>query len=38
MTELLDEYIPCVAGSEINDDPINPVSKICTGRNCDTWG
>ncbi|MGB3006237.1 MAG: magnesium chelatase [Chitinophagaceae bacterium] len=27
MTELLDEYIPCVAGSEINDDPINPVSK-----------
>src|SRR5947207_2420396 len=28
MTELLDEYIPCVAGSEINDDPINPVSKF----------
>lgn len=27
MTELLDEYIPCVAGSDINDDPINPVSR-----------
>lgn len=27
MTELLDEYIPVVAGSEINDDPLNPVSK-----------
>jgi len=27
MADLLDEYIPSVAGSEINDDPINPVSK-----------
>ena len=27
MTELLDEYIPCIAGSELNDDPINPISK-----------
>lgn len=27
MTELLDEYIPTIAGSEINDDPLNPVSK-----------
>jgi magnesium chelatase subunit I len=27
MTELLDEYIPLVEGSEINDDPIRPVSK-----------
>lgn len=27
MTDLLDEYIPVVAGSEINDDPFNPVSK-----------
>lgn len=27
MTELLDEYIPCISGSEINDDPIKPVSK-----------
>jgi magnesium chelatase subunit I len=28
MTELLDEYIPSVAGSDINDDPINPISKF----------
>lgn len=28
MTSLLDEYIPCVAGSDINDDPMNPVSKF----------
>ena len=27
MTELLDEYIPVVTGSEINDDPIHPISK-----------
>ncbi len=27
MTELLDEYVPIVAGSEINDDPFQPVSK-----------
>jgi magnesium chelatase subunit I len=27
LTNLLDEYIPIVAGSEINDDPFNPVSK-----------
>src|ERR1700750_3437340 len=27
MVELLDEYIPVVTGSEINDDPLNPVSK-----------
>ena len=27
MTELLDEYIPIVAGSEINDDPMAPQSK-----------
>lgn len=27
MTELLDEYIPIVAGSEVNDDPLNPLSK-----------
>lgn len=26
MTELLDEYIPVVAGSELNDDPFNPIS------------
>jgi magnesium chelatase subunit I len=28
MTELLDEYIPVVSGSEINDDPIKPLSKF----------
>lgn len=28
MTELLDEYIPVLAGSDINDDPLNPVSKF----------
>jgi magnesium chelatase subunit I len=27
MTELLDEYIPIVAGSEINDDPLKPISR-----------
>ena len=26
MVELLDEYIPVVAGSEINDDPLDPLS------------
>ena len=27
MTELLDEYIPIVAGSEVNDDPLKPISR-----------
>src|SRR5260221_815349 len=27
LTNLLDEYMPIVAGSEINDDPYKPVSK-----------
>src|SRR6201995_4369106 len=26
MVHLLDEYIPCVAGSELNDDPYQPIS------------
>ena len=26
LTELLDEWIPCVAGSELNDDPLQPLS------------
>ena len=26
MIELLDEYIPVINGSEINDDPLNPIS------------
>src|SRR4051794_18220436 len=28
LTNLLDEHIPVVAGSEINDDPFNPVSRF----------
>src|SRR6266496_1844751 len=27
MTQLLDEYIPTISGSDINDDPIKPISK-----------
>ena len=27
LTNLLDEWIPVVEGSEINDDPMNPISK-----------
>lgn len=27
MTDLLDEYIPIIAGSEINDDPLQPLSR-----------
>ncbi len=27
MIDLLDEYIPVVAGSEINDDPLKPISR-----------
>ncbi|MBC7867917.1 MAG: magnesium chelatase, partial [Gloeobacteraceae cyanobacterium ES-bin-316] len=27
MTELLNEYIPIVAGSEVNDDPLKPISR-----------
>lgn len=26
MTDLLDEYVPVVAGSEVNDDPFHPIS------------
>lgn len=28
LVQLLDEYIPVVEGSEINDDPLNPISKF----------
>lgn len=28
MVELLDEYMPIVSGSEINDDPLNPMSRF----------
>src|SRR4028119_1245236 len=27
MVDLLDEYIPTIAGSEVNDDPLKPLSK-----------
>jgi magnesium chelatase subunit I len=32
MTELLDEYIPVVAGSELNDDPFNPISHYAIDK------
>lgn len=32
MTELLDEYIPAITGSDINDDPLNPVSKYAKNQ------
>src|ERR1700722_5126266 len=28
MTDLLDEFVPYVTGSEINDDPYRPISKF----------
>src|ERR1700754_1414625 len=28
MIDLLDEYVPYVTGSEINDDPFRPISKF----------
>lgn len=28
MVDLLDEYIPVMEGSEINDDPLNPISRF----------
>ncbi|SKA07471.1 sigma 54-interacting transcriptional regulator [Sediminibacterium ginsengisoli] len=28
MVDLLDEYIPVVAGSEVNDDPLQPLSRF----------
>lgn len=28
MTDLLDEYIPYIKGSEIHDDPLNPISRF----------
>jgi magnesium chelatase subunit I len=27
MTNLMDEYIPVVSGTELNDDPLNPISR-----------
>src|SRR6478736_828078 len=28
MINLLDEYIPVIEGSELNDDPLNPISRF----------
>ena len=28
LVNLLDEYIPVLAGSELNDDPFNPISRV----------
>ncbi len=30
MIHLLDEYMPIVGGSELNDDPLNPISRYAT--------
>src|SRR5215203_2132882 len=32
MTDLLDEYIPVVTGSEINDDPLLPISRYAVDQ------
>ena len=32
MTELLDEWIPVIEGSEINDDPMDPISNFAKDR------
>ena len=37
MVHLLDEYIPIVEGSEINDDPFAPISKYAVDRIAN-WG
>ena len=33
LTNLLDEWIPIVKGSEINDDPLEPISFFCKTTN-----
>jgi len=32
MIDMLDEYIPVISGSDINDDPIKPISKYALGQ------
>jgi magnesium chelatase subunit I len=32
MIDLLDEYIPIIAGSEVNDDPLSPLSKYAKDK------
>ncbi len=35
LTEFLDEYIPVVEGSELNDDPLNPISDFAKKQIAD---
>lgn len=37
MVNLLDEYIPVVKGSEMNDDPLNPISRFAKDQLAE-WG
>src|SRR6516162_8513087 len=37
LTELLDEFLPIVAGSEILDDPYHPVSRYARELIADRW-
>ncbi len=37
MVNLLDEYIPVVRGSEMNDDPLNPISRFAKDQLAE-WG
>src|SRR3978361_564903 len=32
MTQLLDEWVPVVTGSEINDDPMHPISRYAIDK------
>lgn len=32
MVNLLDEYVPIVEGSELNDDPLNPISRYARDK------
>ncbi len=32
LTSLLDDYIPCVEGSDLNDDPFNPISVYAINK------
>lgn len=32
LTNILDEWIPCIAGCEINDDPLQPACRHCRDR------
>jgi magnesium chelatase subunit I len=38
MVNLLDEYIPKIAGCEINDSPYSPICRACRDRVAETGG